>query len=210
VACAGLEARASVRSTVPGYGCTAQLTVGACAAAPTKGVAREGLGLAMVYGMIQRHSAELEIDSEPGAGTAVRLIFPVVATSAAAASAVDMRPLRRLRILIVDDDPLLLRSLQDTLERDGHLIDVAHGGQAAIDEFGAAQQRGTPFDAVVTDLGMPHIDGRTVATAIKSLAPTTPVILLTGWGYRLLADAQDCATRFVQVRGPSCVNRRRR
>jgi len=93
-----------------------------------------------------------------------------------------------LRILIVDDDPLLLRSLQDTLERDEHLIEVAHGGQAAIDEFGAAQQRGTPFDAVVTDLGMPHIDGRTVATAIKSLAPTTPVILLTGWGYRLQVE----------------------
>jgi CheY-like chemotaxis protein len=115
----------------------------------------------------------------------VRLIFPVAATGAAAVGAADVRLLKRLRILIVDDDPLLLRSLRDTLERDGHLIGVADGGQAGIDEFCAAEQRGTPFDAVVTDLGMPHIDGRTVATAIKSRAPTTPVILLTGWGYRL-------------------------
>jgi CheY-like chemotaxis protein len=151
----------------------------------TKGERGTGLGLAMVYGMIQRHSAELEIDSELGSGTTVRLTFPVAATSAAGVSAADLRLLKRLRILIVDDDPLLLRSLQDTLERDGHLIAVADGGQAGIDEFCAAEQRGTPFDAVVTDLGMPHIDGRTVASAIKSRAPTTPVILLTGWGYRL-------------------------
>jgi PAS domain S-box-containing protein len=151
----------------------------------TKGERGTGLGLAMVYGMIQRHSAELEIESELGAGTTARMIFPVAATSAAAVSVADVRLLRRLRILIVDDDPLLLRSLQDTLERDGHLIGVADGGQAGIDEFCAAEQRGTPFDVVVTDLGMPHIDGRTVATAIKSRAPTTPVILLTGWGYRL-------------------------
>jgi len=154
----------------------------------TKGERGTGLGLAMVYGMVQRHSAELEIDSKPGAGTRVRLIFPVAAASSISVRAASMQPLGRLRILLVDDDPLLLRSLRETLEQDGHLIGVADGGQAGIDEFGAAQQRGTPFDAVVTDLGMPLIDGRTVAAAIKSRAPTTPVILLTGWGYRMRAD----------------------
>jgi PAS domain S-box-containing protein len=154
----------------------------------TKGERGTGLGLPMVYGMIQRHSAELEIDSEPGSGTTVRLIFPVAATSAAAVSAANVRPLKRLRILVVDDDPLVLQSVQETLEQDGHLIGVADGGQAGIDEFCAAQQRGVPFDALVTDLGMPHIDGRTVAAAIKSRAPTTPVILLTGWGHHLRAE----------------------
>jgi PAS domain S-box-containing protein len=161
----------------------------------TKGERGTGLGLAMVYGMVQRHGAELEIDSEPGAGTTVRLIFPAAAIDAIGASATDPRSPERLRILIVDDDPLILRSLQHTLERDGHLIGVAHGGQAGIDEFCAAQQGDTPFDAVVTDLGMPHIDGRTVATAIKSRAPTMPVILLTGWGYRL--QAEDDVPRHV-------------
>jgi len=48
----------------------------------TKGERGTGLGLAMVYGMVQRHSAELEIHSEAGAGTTVRLIFPIAATSA--------------------------------------------------------------------------------------------------------------------------------
>jgi CheY-like chemotaxis protein len=154
----------------------------------TKGERGTGLGLAMVYGMVQRHSAELEIHSEAGAGTTVRLIFPIAATSASAVGTTDVRPLGRLRILIVDDDPLILRSLQDALERDGHLVGFADGGQAAIDKFRFALQSGTPFDMVITDLGMPHVDGRTVATAIKSRAPAVPVVLLTGWGYRLQAE----------------------
>jgi CheY-like chemotaxis protein len=142
----------------------------------------------MVYGMIQRHGAELEIDSEPGAGTTLRLIFPVAAMATASVSTWYDRPVERLRILVVDDDPLLLKSLQEALAQDGHLVSGADGGQAGIDEFCAALRRGTPFQVVVTDLGMPNIDGRTVAAAIKSRAPATPVILLTGWGYRLRAQ----------------------
>jgi PAS domain S-box-containing protein len=154
----------------------------------TKGERGTGLGLAMVYGMIQRQGADLEIDSEPGVGTTLRLIFPVAAMTAAAVSARYDRPLERLRILVVDDDPLLLKSLQDTLEQDGHLVSGADGGQAGINQFCEALRCGTPFQAVVTDLGMPNIDGRTVAAAVKSRAPATPVILLTGWGYRLRAE----------------------
>jgi PAS domain S-box-containing protein len=154
----------------------------------TKGERGTGLGLAMVYGMVQRHSAELEINSEAGAGTTVRLIFPIAATSVSAAGASEVRPLGRLHILLVDDDPLILQSLQDALKRDGHLIGVADGGQAGIDAFSVAHQGGTPFDIVITDLGMPYVDGRTVATAIKSRAPAVPVVLLTGWGYRLQAE----------------------
>ncbi len=156
----------------------------------TKGERGTGLGLAMVYGMVQRHSAELEIHSEPGRGTTVRMTFP-----AQEASMVSTTPelqaataARRLRILLVDDDPLLIKSLQDTLQEEGHLITAAHGGQAGIDAFGAALKRGERFDLVVTDLGMPHVDGRKVAASIKTFSPTTPVILLTGWGQRLIAE----------------------
>jgi PAS domain S-box-containing protein len=155
----------------------------------TKGERGTGLGLAMVYGMSQRHGAEVEIQSEPGAGTTVRLIFPVATTSTSeAVSSSGLHPLGRLRILLVDDDPLILQSLQGALEGDGHLVGVADGGQAGIDKFRIAQQCGTPFDLVITDLGMPQVDGRTVATSIKSRAPTVPILLLTGWGYRLQAE----------------------
>jgi signal transduction histidine kinase/ActR/RegA family two-component response regulator len=155
----------------------------------TKGERGTGLGLAMVYGMVQRHSAELDIESGAGRGTTVLLSFPVVAASAVLKGAQPRlaAPGRRLRILLVDDDPLLIKSLQDTLQEDGHQITATHGGQAGIDAFAAAHRRGERVDVVITDLGMPHVDGRKVAASIKLLSSSTPVILLTGWGQRLMA-----------------------
>jgi signal transduction histidine kinase/ActR/RegA family two-component response regulator/uncharacterized membrane protein affecting hemolysin expression len=155
----------------------------------TKGERGTGLGLAMVYGMIQRHSAELEIDSVAGQGTTVRLSFPAYASSLTPVGDA-VQPVmtgRRLRILLVDDDPTLIKSLQDTLQQDGHLITPTSGGQAGIDAFAAAALQSQSFDVVITDLGMPHVDGRQVASSIKALSVATPVILLTGWGQRLIA-----------------------
>jgi signal transduction histidine kinase/CheY-like chemotaxis protein len=156
----------------------------------TKGERGTGLGLAMVYGMIQRHSAELEIDSEPGKGTTMRLIFTlsVPDTDASGLVPVLVPPQSPLRILLVDDDPILLQSLRDTLEGDGHSITAASGGQAGIDAFAAALASGAPFDAVVTDLGMPYVDGRKVAAMVRAASPTVPIVMLTGWGQRLVAD----------------------
>ncbi len=156
----------------------------------TKGERGTGLGLAMVYGMVQRHSAEIEIYSEPGHGTTVRLIFPAQSASLVSTTPALQPALaaRRLRILLVDDDPLLIKSLQDILQEEGHVVTATHGGQAGIDAFAAAMRRGERFDIVVTDLGMPHVDGRKVAASIRTLSPTTPIILLTGWGQRLIAE----------------------
>jgi PAS domain S-box-containing protein len=154
----------------------------------TKGERGTGLGLAMVYGMIQRHGAELQIDSEPGAGTTMRLIFPIATDTPDLQSTIAVQPLRSLRILLIDDDPLVLEALQATLTQDGHSVVIADGGQTGIDAFTTAQRQAERFAVVITDLGMPNVDGRTVATAIKSIAPATPVILLTGWGHRLQAD----------------------
>ncbi len=156
----------------------------------TKGERGTGLGLAMVYGMVQRHSAELEIESELGRGTTLRLTFPV----SEAAHGATMRlaamhvPVRRLSLLLVDDDPLLLQSLRDILESDGHVVTTADGGQKGIDAVAAAVERGTPFDVVITDLGMPYVDGRKVAAAVATACADTPVILLTGWGKRMLSE----------------------
>lgn len=96
---------------------------------------------------------------------------------------------KALSILIVDDDALLLKSLHDTLKEDGHTIVTVSGGQAGIDAFLAAQAQGNPFAVVITDLGMPHVDGRQVSSAVKRAAPQTNVILLTGWGQRRVEDA---------------------
>ena len=156
----------------------------------TKGDRGSGLGLAMVYGMVQRHSAELQIDSELGRGTTFRLVFPeaVHDLNSTVRMPVVAVVTQRLHILLIDDDPMLIKSLEDILQGDGHQITVANGGQAGIDAFSASIQAGTPFALVITDLGMPHVDGRRVAAAIKAASPTTPVILLTGWGQRLIAE----------------------
>jgi signal transduction histidine kinase len=156
----------------------------------TKGERGTGLGLAMVYGIVQRHGAEIEIESAPGQGATIRLLFPLPHTQAKP-GATPVEPPRivlRLRVLVIDDDPILIKSLRDTLSIDGHEVVAARGGQAGIDEFQAALSAGQPFEIVVTDLGMPYIDGRKVAAAIKTASPATPVVLLTGWGERMVAD----------------------
>ena len=157
----------------------------------TKGERGTGLGLAMVYGMVQRHGAELAIDSTPGQGTAVRISFPApIAAAASSQSAVYEPALRPLSILIVDDDPLILESMRATLVSDGHRVTAADGGRAGIESFTATHNRNEQFDAVITDLGMPSIDGRQVAAAVKAISPSTPVILITGWGQRLVDDGE--------------------
>ena len=155
----------------------------------TKGKRGTGLGLAMVYGMAQRHGCALEIDSAPGTGTTIRLAFPVSMTASSSTARVPtlQGAARNLRILLVDDDPLLIESLRDTLQADGHHVSTAGGGQAGIDAFRSAQIS-EPFDIVITDLGMPYVDGRQVVDSVRASKPDTPIIMLTGWGQKPAAD----------------------
>jgi signal transduction histidine kinase/ActR/RegA family two-component response regulator len=155
----------------------------------TKGERGTGLGLAMVYGMVQRHLAEIEIESEPGKGTTFSLIFAAAAAMPAAdQDAAARRPAQSLRILWVDDDARTGKALQKVLEMDGHQVTAADGGQAGIDTFIAAAERGEPFTVVLADIGMPYVDGRKVAAAIKAASPQTPIVLVTGWGQSMRAD----------------------
>jgi PAS domain S-box-containing protein len=154
----------------------------------TKGERGTGLGLAMVYGAMQRHSADIDIDSEVGKGTTIRLSFAIPTTLAGGTLMPVMpRVVAPVRILVVDDDPLVLKSLRDTLEAEGHGVTTADGGQAGIDAFLEAHAQGNPFPVVITDLGMPYVDGRRVSSEVKTAAPGTVVLLLTGWGQRLVA-----------------------
>jgi CheY-like chemotaxis protein/anti-sigma regulatory factor (Ser/Thr protein kinase) len=155
----------------------------------TKGERGTGLGLAMVYGTVRRHSGDIEIESAIGKGTTVRLSFaaPGMVAHAPQRDAAPATP-SRLRILIVDDDPVVLKALRDALEGEGHRVVAANGGRQGIEAFRAARGSGEPFTAVITDLGMPEVDGRQVASAVKAMSPATPVILLTGWGQRMAAE----------------------
>jgi CheY-like chemotaxis protein len=86
------------------------------------------------------------------------------------------------RVLVVDDDPLIAKSLSSVLEADGYAVTVASGGGEAIEAFQNALRDNLPFAVVITDLGMHGVDGRQVVHAVKTASPATPVILLTGWG----------------------------
>ena len=154
----------------------------------TKGERGTGLGLAMVYGMVERHDAALEIQSAPGRGTTMRITFPVASALPGSRDSATKQPTRRLRILLIDDDPLLLKSLREVLEADGHTVVAVDGGQRGIDEFQAAGRSGATFDVVISDLGMPKVDGRVVTSTIRAMSAATPIVLLTGWGQRQRAE----------------------
>jgi signal transduction histidine kinase/ActR/RegA family two-component response regulator len=155
----------------------------------TKG--ERGTGLAMVQGIAQRHQAELEIDSILGEGSTLRLVFPAPSEHAPLQPATEApQILQHRRLLVVDDDPVLLLALRNVLDSDRHHVVSALGGQAGLDTFRAAFAEGNGFDLVLTDLGMPHMGGDKLAAAIKEVSPETPVVLLTGWGARLVAGGK--------------------
>ena len=158
----------------------------------TKGQLGTGLGLASVYGVIERHGGRIEIESAVGRGTTMRLIFPTIATGAGPGiGAGDPKPdMLRLRILCVDDEPMLRRVLSELFRLDGHEVAVAESGESGLRLFRTASSEHRPFDIVITDLGMPHMDGRQFAEAIKKLSPETPVLLLTGWGKIMKDDGE--------------------
>jgi CheY-like chemotaxis protein len=151
-----------------------------------------GLGLAMVYGVMERHEGHIEVQSAVNQGTTVSLIFPLreppKPATADLPGAAKAAP--SLRILCIDDEPLLRKLLKEILEYHHHEVQTADGGQAGLDAFHQGRSRGQPFDAVITDLGMPDVNGRQVAEKIKAESPNTPVIMLTGWGTMLEEDGE--------------------
>jgi CheY-like chemotaxis protein len=157
----------------------------------TKGDRGSGLGLAMVYGIAQRHGVDLDIRSEPGEGTTIRLTFAQSSPAPQSTGSVRIQKIpTHTKILLIDDDPLLLATLREILVNEGHQVQTANGGRAGIDAFMDAMNSSKPFPVVITDLGMPHVDGRAVAAAVSAAAPETAVVMLTGWGQRLAASGE--------------------
>jgi signal transduction histidine kinase/ActR/RegA family two-component response regulator len=143
-----------------------------------------GLGLAMVYGMVQRHDGIIEIDSAPGRGTCVRLIFPIQEKppQTVRGTSPQVKPKRSLHILCIDDDAQVRQLLDDCLTHFNHRVMVASGGEHGMELFRTAMLKNQPYEVVITDLGMPKMDGHQVARTIKAESPNTPIIMMTGWG----------------------------
>jgi signal transduction histidine kinase/ActR/RegA family two-component response regulator len=167
-----------------------------------------GLGLAMVYGMMQRHKGDIEIESALGQGTRMRLTFPVL-EDAVLIDPVPAAPLgtqsRSLRILCIDDEPHVRLLLRDCLTNLGHRVETASSGKQGVEMFCAALRTAQAFESVITDLGMPGIDGHQVARSIKAASPKTPVVMLTGWASTMKEDGDKASEVNAVVGKPARV-----
>ena len=164
----------------------------------TKGERGTGLGLSLVHGTAQRHGGRIQVESRLRVGTTVRLFLPVPegsstetasspAADAAGAADAETEGPRRLRILVVDDEPAVRSVIEAYLLADNHLVETADGPQAAIRRVG----KGGPYDLVITDRAMPGLSGEALATWIKRRAPELPVIMVTGYGELMNAAGEQ-------------------
>jgi PAS domain S-box-containing protein len=141
-----------------------------------------GLGLATAYGIMQAHGGTLELASEPGQGTEVMLVFPVAPAAVPAPEAPAAEPEAGtsgpapLRILLVDDDPLIRAAIPDLLQALGHPVQTADGGQEALDQLAA----GLEVDLVILDMRMPGLDGAETLARLRVQHPDLPVLLASG------------------------------
>ena len=146
----------------------------------TKGRGGTGLGLSMVYGVMKRHEAVIDVKSELGRGTSFTLRFPVRKKEAASDPAPPVAgpgKIRKLHVLVVDDEASIREVLSSYLATDGHTSQTAANGLEGLETF----KKGS-FDLVVTDRAMPEMNGDRMVEKIKEISPRVPVIMVTGFG----------------------------
>lgn len=146
----------------------------------TKGVHGTGLGLAVSYGIIERHNGTISVSSKRGQGTSFHIELPLDDSydQAAKDAPVDL-PARSsaLSVLVVDDEAVVRETLAEMLAELDHKVVTAESGRDALEKVSSVV-----FDLVFTDLAMPEMDGWETARAIRRQRPELPVVLVTGYG----------------------------
>jgi PAS domain S-box-containing protein len=138
-----------------------------------------GLGLSMVHGLVSGHGGATWIESAVGEGTTVRVLFPVPEVGESEDASPEEVPVRGGTecVLLVDDEPQLVRATQRRLETLGYRVVVAESPVAALE---AVRARPADFDLVVSDYSMPEMSGVELARELWSLRPELPVLMVSG------------------------------
>lgn len=144
----------------------------------TKGENGTGLGLAMAFGIIRRHEGTMDIETAPGKGTTFVLTLPCYHAPITAEEEARLTLDRSLRVLVVDDEPNTREVVSGYLRGDGHRVKTASDGNEALQHFMSED-----FDLVITDHGMPGMNGLQLAEVVHRIDPAKSVILLTGFAF---------------------------
>ena len=166
----------------------------------TKGTGQgTGLGLAMAHGFVQQSGGRLEIESEVGRGSTIRMIFPTLPPEKAVEAdepETARRPGRPAPdlsapplILVVDDSREIAEMAQDVLTEVGYRVVVAYSAEEALDRFREALASPDPYKLVFSDVLMPGgMNGIVLAETLRELDPATPVLLTTGYNDEMSID----------------------
>jgi PAS domain S-box-containing protein len=144
----------------------------------TKGVHGTGLGLAVSYGIIERHGGMISVESQLGKGSTFKIDLPLVERHQGTNDVKEtMTIMKRLSILVIDDEEFVRETLGEIVSALGHDVQTVDSGRAAVEKVGTEH-----FDVVFTDLAMPEMDGWETTRAIRQVKPHIPVVLVTGYG----------------------------
>lgn len=152
----------------------------------TKGARGTGLGLSVVYGIVQGAGGDIHVDSAAGRGTRVTIELPLALPREPVCLAAPPAPAEEqaLRIMVVDDEPAVRELLHDILVSLGHRPEIFPSGGEALERY----QPGC-WDLVFTDLGMPGMTGWELSRAIRDRDPEVAIAMITGWGAEVSTDA---------------------
>ncbi len=140
-----------------------------------------GLGLAIVHGVVKEHEGFIDVTSTPGVGTTISLYVPLVEGNERAGR-VAAAPRGNARILIVDDEPIQLRTGRRVLVRLGYQVEIMESGLRAYELFSRAAATGqSPFDLVIMDMLLGEVlDGLQIIDQIQRLFPEQRAIVVSG------------------------------
>jgi PAS domain S-box-containing protein len=160
----------------------------------TKGQMGTGLGLAEVYGIVKRHRGQVEIESQLGAGTTIRIRLPQAPQPTETRKDAPAKPRRPRRVLLVEDHTDSREFMTRLLETDGHRVSPVATVQEALEKLGSVE--GGEFEVLVTDIGLADASGWDLISQARVRRPSLRIGVVTGWeGHNAPSEGADFMLR---------------